>query len=73
MKIETKYDIGQDVWFRRSSDCFKGRISAIHASLRTGETIFTIEYNVVWGNYFYHDYIIECNLFPTKEELLKSL
>lgn len=73
MKIDTKYDIGQEVWFRRSSDYFKGRISAIHTSLRTSETIPTIEYNVVWGNDFYHDYIIESNLFQTKQELLKSL
>ena len=73
MKIETKYNIGCKVWFNRSQDCFKGRISAIHISLRTGETIPTIEYNVVWGNDFYHDYIIESRLFRTKQELLDSL
>jgi hypothetical protein len=73
MKIETKFNIGDEVWFKRKSDYFKGRISAIHASLRTCETIPTIEYNVIWGNDFYHDYIIERNLYRTKEELLKSL
>lgn len=73
MKTETKFNIGDEVWFKRNSDYFKGRISAIHISLRTGETIPTIEYNVIWGNDFYHDYIIERNLFRTKEDLLKSL
>lgn len=73
MKIETKYDIGQEVWFKRGLVDIKGRISSIHISLRTCEKIPTIEYNVIWGNDFYHDHIIERSLFPTKEELLKSL
>ena len=73
MTIETKFSIGDEVWFKRKSDYFKGRISAIHSSLRTDETIPTIEYNVVWGNDFYHDYMIERNLFQTKQELLESL
>ena len=73
MTIETKFNIGDEVWFKRQSDYFKGRISAIHTSLRTGETIHTTEYNVVWGNDFYHDYIIERNLFRTEQELLDSL
>ena len=73
MTIETKFNIGDEVWFKRKLDYFKGRISAIHASLRTGETIPTIECNVVWGNDFYHDYIIESNLYRTKQELLDSL
>ena len=73
MTVETKFNIGDEVWFKRRSGYFKGRISAIHISLRTDETTPTIEYNVVWGNDFYHDHMIERNLFRTKQELLESL
>lgn len=73
MTIETKFNIADEVWFKRGAECLQGRISAIHTSLRTGETIPIIEYNVIWGDGFYHDHMIERELYPTKEELFKSL
>ena len=65
MTIETKYNIGDEVWWRGTDGLFCGRVCCI----------------VVWGNiYSYqvefekkvHNFFEE-SLFLTKEELLKSL
>ena len=63
MKIETKYDIGQEVWFTLC----EGRIfsSPIGSIVFDKDGLF---YNVVGYGTFK-----EYELFPTKEELLKSL
>lgn len=63
MKIETKYDIGQEVWFTLC----EGRILSSHI----GSIVFDKDglfYNVVGYGTFK-----ECELSLTKEELLKSL
>lgn len=67
MKIETKYDIGQEVWFRKGHLVVKGTITDIF--------LFEQEGKIVIG-YVINDYdhaLTESQLFPTKEELLKSL
>ena len=67
MKIETKYDIGQEVWFRKGHLVVKGTITDIF--------LFEQEGKIVLG-YGINDYdhaLTESQLFPTKEELLKSL
>ena len=67
MKIETKYDIGQEVWFRKGHLVVKGCITDIF--------LFKQEGKIVIG-YCINDYdhaLTESQLFPTKEELLKSL
>lgn len=63
MKIETKYDIGQEVWFTLC----EGRIfsSPICSIVFDKDGLF---YNVVGYGTFK-----ECELFPTKKELLESL
>lgn len=76
MKIETKYDIGQEVWYMENNkDCSRivtaiqvtsyGKISIVKYGYQNrpecgDERTHYIEYN-------------ERNLYPTKEELLKSL
>lgn len=69
MKIETKYDIGQEVWF----NCFEP-VKAIITSITKRK--YSLEYRVETIGRGCNDFITdltENKLFPTKEELLKSL
>lgn len=67
MTIETKYNIGDEVWWYWLGSCvpakgeilsFRGMDRTIYAHISHGECLCYIEIN---------------RLFPTKEELLKSL
>ena len=66
MTIETKYNIGQEVWCLVEGKPYKVTITAYKID----------DYNIICGliddicRYFE---LSEYNLFPTKEELLKSL
>lgn len=74
MKIETKYDIGQEVWARKTNYIEKGIIHAIDVSARMEYGIITskcISYDVRIDNCLFTFY--EHWIFSTKEELLKSL
>ena len=77
MTIETKYNIGDEVWFMDE----KGRIKSdiIHAiSYSHWDSSFSLEeeielqynFNIPIGRKSWYE---ESELFPTKEELLKSL
>ena len=70
MTIETKYNIGQEVWFILGSKARQGIISQI-TFYKLGHTINSYYYNVQIG--VSHGSFNEPDLFPTKEELLKSL
>ena len=77
MTIETKYNIGDEVW--TYGDYHKGVISGQIQDLKVTfgflDITPTIEYmirRVLHGELKLH-YRLEQNLFPTKEELLKSL
>ena len=68
MKIETKYDIGQEVWILDFEQPCKGEILSIKT------------FNMYKKEHDYVSYYIqnlgskrEQEIFPTKEELLKSL
>ena len=68
MKIETKYDIGQEVWFFHYGKIFKDiithRMTIAVGNRRDNVAIYrTRNFNN----------LAEYELFPTKEELLKSL
>ena len=65
MTIKTKYNIGDEVWFIRNNKVTLGFVEIINIRHTTFEE--DIEYYVL-GNWYY-----ESSLFPTKEELLKSL
>lgn len=66
MKIETKYNIGDEVWHRFVGDNLKTTVRKIKIDYKGVPT-------------YYCDFFLsvvafrEDQLFPTKEELLKSL
>lgn len=77
MKIETKYNIGDAVWVITNNKVHHIRIDAIEVSIGKATTNedgvlsiseYKTSYSVGWGNW--HK---ESDIFPTKEELLKSL
>ena len=69
MKIETKYDIGQEVW---ALDFFKEPNKGEILSVTTLNT--SVKERDYVAYYIHHiGYRLEHEIFPTKEELLKSL
>ena len=67
MKIETKYNIGDEVWYKGFKGPFMDKITNIHIEIDMLKNTF-IHYE------FFDDTIKEeCQLFHTKEELLKCL
>lgn len=65
MTIETKYNIGDEVWVKAGNEIYCGRIYCVAI---LGDIYL---YQVEFGNRLYH--LFEHVLFPTKEELIKSL
>lgn len=72
MTIETKYNIGQKVWFLKFSMPIQGKIYAISVHENCG-IVFHVETinGVHRGNFVIT--LNEDELYPTKEELLNSL
>lgn len=77
MTIETKYNIGGAVWVMMDNKVHHLRIEAIEVSIgkaMVGEngilsiSEYKYRYSVGWNNWY-----DESQLFPTKEELIKSL
>lgn len=84
MTIETKYNIGDEVWFRYGDKIKKGEVIDLNATvvfLSPAPTItYTIRIKNETGRWLLNRDktikvvpIYEEMLFPTKEELLKSL
>lgn len=71
MKIETKYNIGDEVWFASRLHYIKGVISDIIINAYNNKCM--IVYGVDYKNYIGHSHKEQSELFPSKEELLKSL
>jgi hypothetical protein len=69
-RIETKYNIGDEVCFVLGSKFRQGIISGI-TFYKLGHTLINYYYNVQIG--VSHGSFNESDLFPIKEELLKSL
>lgn len=72
MIIETKYNIGQEVWFMNENKACSDIITAVHTYVT--ETFLNVTYG--FGNTIRTQIVStikESDLFPTKEELLKSL
>lgn len=68
MTIETKYNIGDEVWFMFDGKPLKGEV------VRISE--YTIKVKVIFKDgkeYLFSRDIKDFKLSPTKEELLKSL
>lgn len=76
MKIETKFNIGDEVWIERYNQPLMVRIIGIKVNVIKGcfagiDERTCIEYDC---NGSFHSFVeLERNVFSTKEELLKSL
>lgn len=73
MKIETKYNIGDEVWFMHDNKVKSGTIIKIDVVLERDMNSQNVGKSVYYGLYNFISPYIEQRLFPTKEELLKSL
>lgn len=74
MKIETKFNVGDEVWVRWEGGIYHTKVEAITVEIfcgKDGEIIKSIRYDMIVPD-AYLSYK-EHALFPTKEELLKSL
>ena len=76
MTIETKYSLGDEVWYMENNEAKKSRVEYIytntHTSIQHGvppTTNISASYHLTGRNVI----ISEDDLFSTKEELLKSL
>lgn len=70
MTIETKYNIGDEVWYIIGEKAKQGKVLGITIT-ETSEKI--TGYYYVVSNGPSHCSFIEQSLYPTKEELLNSL
>ena len=70
MTIETKYNIGDEVWFDVNFNPNKGKIIRIEVTIFQDKG-YIPRYTMKCDGYIIKEF--EHNLFPTKEELLKSL
>ena len=82
MIIETKYNIGDEVWFMEDNHAQNGKVTGLRFSCGKGEFFGKalsheekVQVNYFLRGEFIHSGCIleEEFLFPTKEELLKSL
>ena len=70
MTIETKYDIGDEVWAHLDEQGMKGEVVNIGIYIKPNSSVESW-YNVMFDG---DDVCLPSTyLFPTKEELLKSL
>ena len=73
MKIETKFNVGDKVWFMDRNRCFSSQVKGERVYSVDGEYMRNskrteIDYEL--EGYGTHE---ECNLYRTKQELLDSL
>lgn len=71
MKIETKYNIGDLVWWKTESHNGSGIVKK--AEIQIGEDDLTISYNVSLTGFNLCLPFKEKDLYPTQEEMIKSL
>ena len=71
MTIETKYNIGDEVWVYMDGQCTKVEIVGYHIITYPDDGT-PAAYKVVTPRGFTYR-ILEYHIFPTKEELLNSL
>jgi hypothetical protein len=73
MTIETKYNIGDEVWFTHDHMAIKGVVVRIRINTWGGEVQIWCEINTSQRLLTEPGEVWEGFLYPTKEELLKSL
>lgn len=69
MTIETKYNVGQEVWFEIYNQVDSGTIKAIVTETAFGIT--NINYITYHNDNYYH--FNESNLYPNMQELINNL
>jgi len=69
MTIETKYNYGDTVWLMRDNKIIEGKIFKIYTTSTDGGLGYFVEYDINGTPQTFD----EDALFPSKEELLKSL
>lgn len=67
MTIKTKYNIGNDVWWKNYPNIRHGKVYGVWVE-QGG-----VSYGIIEPNGARVLYVEECMLFHTKEELLKNL
>jgi hypothetical protein len=72
MTIETKYNIGDEVWFMWRNTIASGNVQFGLCTLNRDSSV-TITYDVATNLISIPLTCRESEIFPTKEELLKSL
>lgn len=83
MEIKTKYNIGDKVWFMENNHivhsiiygyCISYGVGAFYGKYGTGDPQTSTSYHLIGGDMLERSVNMEEEeLFPTKEELLKSL
>lgn len=71
MIIETKYNIGDEVWFMEHNKPNKGSVVKIDIDIARSGDWYIEHYKVNFDNVLICE--VGQSLYPTKEELLKSL
>jgi hypothetical protein len=73
MTIETKYNIGDKVWFMHQNLAKSAIIVKIDIIVEISMNDTNIYKNIWYSLFNYQSSYAEQTIFPTKEELLKSL
>lgn len=73
MTIETRYNIGDRVWFMHDNKVKNEIIIKIDAVILKDMNCNDVGKTILYGLFNYSRCYAEHKLFPTKEELLKSL
>jgi hypothetical protein len=73
MTIETRYNIGDRVWFMHDNKVESEIIIKINAVIEKDMNRTGVYKSIAYSLFNYCRYYTEDKLFPTKEELIKSL
>lgn len=76
MTIKTKYNIGDELWFMANNKPTTIKVWNIIVEIKTkcdGQYTYGTHHKIYYQDYYGYHKILEQELFPTKEELLKSL
>lgn len=73
MTTETQYNIGDKVWFMHDNKVKSGIVIIINVVIEKDMNCTGVHKTTRYSLYNYPGYYPENKLFPTKEELLKSL
>lgn len=80
MTLESKYDLDQNVWFMNDNRTVEGTITKVTCSVGKHmkyDDMYTVQFKTPYPGpnepLYRNEVVFEYDLFPSKEELLKSL